>query len=325
MADPTILAKIVRMLGQATNRRGVGMLGPLSKGLAEDPEILAFMQAASKAAKGVSPKVLQDASSEYADLLQGAAVHFKRGLKPPEAAKAAKTGMDEYLTGAQDKLAKYGKRAELTEEVTDPKSIFAKLTAGEEGSRGLGVKAEQIYAKASPELKAYLDHIVDPTKPYPNVSKSVIDRELQKLRVSVGEARLKAPQKATGGAKHLKKELEVEPGPGQGKTFQQTPGKRGHMTPEELEATQAKAEASVPEGQGISGAIWPGFEAPRPLAEPSGASQIPIRGEFGPLDVPPSQTELGEIYEAFKSLFSKTRTPGPKKPGRSLKSEVSPE
>src|SRR3990167_6057316 len=195
MPDPAILAKIVRMLGQSTSRRGVRMLGPLSKGLSEDPEILAFMQAASKAAKGVSPKVLQDASSEYADLLQGAATHFKRGLKPPEAAQAAKTGMHEYLASAQDKLAKYGKKTALTEEITDPKSIFAQMQAGGEGTRGLGAKAEQIYAKASPELKAYLDHIVDPTKPYPNVSKSVIERELQKLRVSVGEARLKAPQK----------------------------------------------------------------------------------------------------------------------------------
>lgn len=316
MADPTILLKLARMLGQATNKRGVSMLGPLQRGLRDDPEILQFFQAANKAAKGISPKVLQDASSGYQDLLQSATTHFKRGMPPTEMPKAAKAGINEYLESARDKLARTRQKVELPAQLEDPKSIFARLSAGEEGSSGLGAKAKQIYEAASPRLKAYLDHIVDPNKPRPKGGRKVFQEELRTLRGQVTGKRLTKP--ATRG-KTVEPE-PLEPGPGPATTLQQTPGRRSVMSPEEVTLAKSKAETVVPEGEDIAGAIWPGFEAPRPLAEPSGARQVPIRGEFGPLDIPPEQMSFEKIAKAFKELF-----PIPKKSRRSLKDEVSPE
>jgi len=317
--DPTIIMKIARALGQATNVRGVGMLGPLSKGLAEDPEILKLLQAASKYAKGISPKVLQDASAEYADLLQSAATHFKRGMPSAEVPGAAKRGIDEFLASAQDKLTKYRTKAkpEVLEKQTDPESIFARLTAAEEGSSGLGAKAKQIYEAASPRLKEYLDHIVDPTKPRPKGSRGTFQNELRKLRGEVtGKHRIR---QATRGAEvGATEEAPVAP---VGKVLLQKAGPpRGKLAPDELESIKAKAEASVPEGESISGALFPGFEPPRPLAEPISPGQVPIRGEFGPLDVPSGQ----EVFAAFKRLFM-SEAPKKTKKVRSLKTEVTPE
>ena len=195
MPDPTILLKIARMLGQSIGKRGAGLTGPLSKGLAEDPEILSLLQAAEKYASGFSPNVLSQASAERADLLQSAMTHFRRGMKPQEVAGAAKTGIDEFLKTAQEKIAKYRTKLPILPEIVDPKT----LPVPGEGATGLAEKAQEVYNLASPRLKAYLDHIMDPSKPYPATSRGPIETELKQLRERVGEPRLVAPEKGRKG------------------------------------------------------------------------------------------------------------------------------
>ena len=209
MPDPSIILKIARALGQATNKRGVGMVGPLAKGLADDPEVLSLLQAADKYAGGFSPNVLSQAAAERSDLLQSAMTHFKRGMKPPEAATAAKRGIDEFLAAAQDKMAKYGTQVQASESTIE-KVLHPK---GAIGSTGLGEKAQEVYELASPRLKAYLDHVLDPSKPYPNIGRKALETELQVLRQKVGEPRLVAPEKRSKGPRGHKKPKEVS-GPG---------------------------------------------------------------------------------------------------------------
>ena len=287
------------------------MLEPLKGALERDPEMAKYAELASKYVSGVHPAEMSRASAEYNDLLQAAFTHFKPGMPSGGYASAAQKGVKEFLSTAAPKGSKsVAITPQIEEAIGRP--------GGAEGSSGLMDKVKQIYDMASPRLKAYMDNILDPSKPRPNVSRTTLQNELAKLREQVGEARTVKPA-TTAAGKGVVASQEAPPstpaliGESSAAWQQQLPYK-GSLPPREpnLPLRNAQAETATPEGS---------FD-PRNLQTLPREPEVPIRSEFGSMDPVKEQISLyPELKTAYERLFPEVRP----KPRRSLKQEVAPE